>query len=299
MKNWLLAVLSVFATLALNETIFYFANRSEWRNSIALSRDKGRVLGEAPGGERRFEVPESMSSLPAAAEPPVPYDSRLGLVKDAQKIAPGFYDLEYREKFGFMAATPGRTSRARMELVTGETVYDVTYTIDEFRRRVIPGESEKAAARHALFLGCSMTFGEGVAAQETFASAYGRLAKNERVYNSGSIGYGPADLLQRARMDPEYWNGIAEQQGFAVYTFIDDHVNRVFGAMSVTGVWGPRKPYFEDVSGELVYRGTFKSARPFRTELFSWLAKSQFVQFFRLDIPLYYTQGDFAFFAKV
>lgn len=299
MKNWFLSLAAVILTLAAVEGVFYVANRTELRDRIG-SRDSGRVASEAPGSPGLFEIPESMTSLPVVRNVPVPYDSRLDQVVPAQKIADGFYDFEYREKIGFMAAAPRRTSRAQMRLHSGETVYDVTYEIDVHRRRVVPGEASKPAKRHAIFLGCSMTFGEGVAGHEMYTAHFGRLASDERVYNMGSIGYGLGDLLLRSRSDPAYWEGISERGGFAAYTFIDDHINRVFGAMSVTGVWGPRKPFFEDDGkGGIVHRGRYRDVRPIRTWFYGWLMMSQLVQFFKLDIPLYYTQEDFAFFARL
>ena len=134
-------------------------------------------------------------------------------------------------------------------------------------RRVTPIAAASTPTRHALFLGGSVTFGEGVEDDETMPAVIAALEPSLRPYNYGVPGYGAQHpLLQLRAMRP---GDVAEPRGVAIYTFIDDHVRRAAGAAGVVGEWGSGFPAFELRGDRLVHLGSFEEARPAAT----WLAR--------------------------
>jgi hypothetical protein len=167
---------------------------------------------------------------------------------------------------------------------TGATLYDVIYTLDAWGYRVTPVESARRRHQFIGFLGCSVTFGEGVRDGETMPYYIGRLAKRFQPYNYGWRGGGPAEAL-RMFEERDVAAKIPQRLGLWVYTFIDDHVERTIGASKVIA-WGPSKPYYEPTAdGTFVYRGTFAEVWPWRTKAFGLLHRSHIVQAFNVSIP--------------
>lgn len=103
------------------------------------------------------------------------------------------------------------------------TIFDAIYTIGDDGLRVTPGG---AAGPRVVFLGCSYTFGEGVADDETLpARVSAALRGSARVENRAAGGWGPHQMLRlletgRAPITP----------GTRVlYQALGDHVRRVAG----------------------------------------------------------------------
>lgn len=102
---------------------------------------------------------------------------------------------------------------------------DVAYSIDEKSRRVTVGVAD-TADQHALFLGCSFTFGTGVQQEETLPSRFqGIVGDRFKVYNYGEGGYGPSQTLLLLQRD-ELFSDVYPKNGIAIYSFIEDHLNR-------------------------------------------------------------------------
>ena len=96
---------------------------------------------------------------------------------------------------------PG-TSAVRRVTLDGETLFDVTYTIDADGFRVTPGapDADALAGRLDLF-GGSFAFGEGLEDNETLAYHLSRTL-NVEVQNFGIMGGGPHQAL--AILESEY-----------------------------------------------------------------------------------------------
>lgn len=103
------------------------------------------------------------------------------------------------------------------------TVFDAVYTIGDDGLRVTPGDP---AGPRIVFFGCSYTFGEGVADDETLpARVSAALGASARVENRAAGGWGPHQMLRaletgRAPIAP----------GTRVfYQALGDHVRRAAG----------------------------------------------------------------------
>lgn len=150
----------------------------------------------------------------------------------------------------------------------GVNVYRVRYTTDEYHRRITPVERPEERACVALFFGCSFTFGTGVNGGDTLPAQFGRTSDCFVPLNYGFSGYGPQDFWVQTQ-NPELPGQLPHTRGVAIYTFIDDHVNRLAGAPDVVSTWGARLPWIVEENGQLVQRGLFVD----RLSSVDWLAQ--------------------------
>jgi hypothetical protein len=133
----------------------------------------------------------------------------------------------------------------------GTVFFSRLYKIDSFGRRHT--EAKGIRKQHLLLLGCSYTFGTGVEDEDTLPARLGAKLKDAQAYNFGVGGYGPSAILLRSR-HPDYFNGVTQDEGVAIYYFIDDHVPRTLGSYSLVNSWGAGLPWIDD---QLQYRGPF------------------------------------------
>jgi hypothetical protein len=169
------------------------------------------------------------------------------------------------------------------KLPTGETVFEVKYTINENLWRFT--RPPLHAKKHLLLLGCSYIFGSGLNDYETLPSQIAKLSPDFHVYNWGFSGYSASSLLLRIR-NTALRDQVHESKGIAAYYFIDSHINRVMGSMNVVGNWGDYLPNIEEgPKGEFVYKGSFLDSRPRLTKLYKFLVSRAFMRIFRIDIP--------------
>jgi hypothetical protein len=170
--------------------------------------------------------------------------------------------------------------------VGADTLYLTTVSTDSLRRRSTTASSmaPDTLPYHAIFVGCSFTFGHSVSDHETLPSFFSARHAAYQAYNYGVQGYGTQHLpFVLDRIDRE--QDIPQQDGFMVYTFIDDHVRRVIG--SKQSIWFTHGfPYFEPEDGKPVYKGQFDKDRRLTTSLYQLLWKSEFLKFFKFDLPL-------------
>jgi hypothetical protein len=94
---------------------------------------------------------------------------------------------------------PGVFHHRSLDRKTGRVIYDVDYTIDEYRnRQVISAPTGTSVA----FFGDSMTFGQGVPDAETLPQAFSDATGDQRrVLNFAFPGYGPQQLLRALETD--------------------------------------------------------------------------------------------------
>jgi len=179
---------------------------------------------------------------------------------------------------------PGAETRALKN--RGEkTIYDVTYSLDEYGRRTTPVEGSEPGDRYAMFFGGSFTFGEGLNNNETLPSWLAHYSDSITPYNYGHPGYGPQNvltLLQRSDIRDQ----IPEPNGLLIYPIISTHVQRAIGSMIVYSTWGYSMPYYYlDTDGSLERDGNFTTGRPLRSMFYSLIGKSQLFKYLRLDLP--------------
>jgi len=181
----------------------------------------------------------------------------------------------------------GKAGRRAVTLTderTGAAIYDVVYTLDALGYRMTAVDSTRGRNRFIGFVGCSVTFGEGVQDDETLPYHVGQLTTRSQPYNYGRRGGGPAETL-RMFEERDVTADIRQADGVWVYTFIDDHIERTVGASKVIA-WGPWKPYYEITpDGEAVYLGTFEEVWPWRTKAYRLLHRSHIVQALHVSLP--------------
>jgi hypothetical protein len=101
---------------------------------------------------------------------------------------------------GWGPGHPGVFHDRELDGKTGRVIYDVDYTIDEYRnRQVISAPSGTSVA----FFGDSMTFGQGVPDAETLPQAFADATTGYRlrVLNLAFPGYGPQQFLRALETD--------------------------------------------------------------------------------------------------
>jgi hypothetical protein len=94
----------------------------------------------------------------------------------------------------------------------------------------LASDTNGAVKKHALFLGCSWTFGEGLECTSSFPFLFEQLNKDYKSYNYGYSGFGPHQiaLLFDEGINTINQTTIKEPKGFALYTFMFDHLDRVY-----------------------------------------------------------------------
>lgn len=179
-----------------------------------------------------------------------------------------------------------------------ELIYRVKYTIDKHSRRVTPVKNQSARNKHLIFFGCSFTYGVGVNDHETIPFYVAENAPDYMPYNYGFQGHSPSQML--AKLEMGIGDEIAEKDGYAIFTFMGDHISRAIGSMWLVADWGSTAPYYEwDGKSALVNKGTFETGRPFLTSLYKFIGNSNIVKHFKMDFPLRKTQKHFDYVARM
>lgn len=182
----------------------------------------------------------------------------------------------------------------------GRLVYDVVYSIDSLSRRIVPQTAVEGRSRHAVFFGCSNTFGDGLNDGETLPAQFAQYAETFHVYNYAYSGYGPQHALAHLQV-AAFQGGIVETNGVAFYVYLPEgHEKRVIGAMSVFNTWGSHLPCYKfDQAGNVERVGDFVSARPVRNAFYRFLGRSQILKLSRLDVPPAVTASDYRLTAAI
>lgn len=162
----------------------------------------------------------------------------------------------FEDDLGKRAPPPGPYHVVSRLRSTGDTVYDITYTIGEDGFR----ETDNVAPRaHAVvFFGGSYTYGEGVGDGETYPAQFSKaLNHRSRVINAGFSGFGPHQmlrLLETGKVDAATKGPVVA----AYYLMIDNHMNRAAGLHW----WNLNSPrYILDTLGNIQLDGLHRDNR--------------------------------------
>lgn len=141
---------------------------------------------------------------------------------------------------------PNTTATAHKSTQSGKSLYNVSYTTDEFGWRITPS-SDDSSDECVLFFGDSFTIGEGVQDNETLPFYFGTHA-NARIYNFGFHGYGPHQalaLVQSGEVKRVVKDCVSV---LAIYESLPGHIARAGGFSSwEQGTNAPR--FYLDPSG--------------------------------------------------
>lgn len=156
---------------------------------------------------------------------------------------------------GFMIAEPGEMLVTKIAR-NGDTIYNTAYTLIadsgknsiEMNHRVAFKKNIGSDSAELVFLGCSITYGEGIHDQETFAYKTGELC-NTSSSNYGFSGYG---THQAYNIYLNKYNNFSDQKHRTfIYSFIPDHILRA----KCIYPWNVNDPYFELVKDSVVLKG--------------------------------------------
>jgi hypothetical protein len=188
------------------------------------------------------------------------------------------------DEHGLLEPLPGAHRTVATILHSGETLYDVVYTVDDEGRRVVPDHGGPYGS-YAIFVGDSFTYGVGVEDHETLPAAYANLHDGVHVYNYGFQGSGPFDVLARLET-MDFATEIAETTGSIIYLFINEHVLRSRDFLLGTKYRGKRIAYEENDNGRLVRCGTWETCHAFYHDCMVFLASSRIVSLLGFEFPV-------------
>ncbi|MBC7408196.1 MAG: hypothetical protein H7339_07390 [Arcicella sp.] len=158
------------------------------------------------------------------------------------------------------------------------------FSTDTLSRRIIPTNenSKNVRDKYALFLGCSYTYGDGVSDNETMPYFFEQKAQHHLAQNYGFMGYSPLHslaLFQFRSLRKE----IKEQQGFAVYTYINDQIDRVIPASRWIELMKGRFPNL--IRQSMTTDGIFLKKHHVLYDFVLWASNTNTAQYFRIGYP--------------
>jgi len=208
-------------------------------------------------------------------------------------IAP--WDHEYSTPFvqldpllGFSAMPNVEVEAARVR--GDEVAFRARYRTDSYGRRVTPGPAK--APYHAIFMGDSFTFGEGVADGETLPAQFAQHMPQFKPYNYGIGGHSVQNMYLHL-MRPEFPDEIGEDSGILVYTLLQFHLARTLGAMRDTVAWADQLPYLTEEADGFVWRGTFAEGRPWTQRFYRLVSKSRLLAYAQIDLPIVWRRAHY------
>lgn len=186
------------------------------------------------------------------------------------------YSIPYDETFGYRPL-PGANSED-IVIADGKKIREVTYTIAQDGWRIGPQEKSDNCI---LFFGGSMTFGEGLNNDETFAWICGKKTGN-RVNNFSFHGYGPHQMLSGIESG-EVAKCVGKLKAkYAIYTAIPYHPERSAG-LTMWDAYGPKYEIADD--GKPHRNGKFMSK--YAGYIFKGIYSSKlFIRLFNAYVPL-------------
>ncbi len=189
--------------------------------------------------------------------------------------------IQFDQERGYKGI-PNITTNRAIYFSNGTTIYNVTYSIDEFGRR----KNKHTEEPPLILFGGSYTFGEGVEDNETLNYHLTNLT-NYDLYNYGLPGTGTQHMLALLE-DDNFAEEINKTGGKAIYIFIPNHIRRVIGNLYIHKKWyaGWTFPYYKlDKNLKLERKGNFKTGKPITTTIYQILARSQLIKYYKIDLP--------------
>lgn len=154
---------------------------------------------------------------------------------------------------------PNISSVRSTEILYGDTLYDVYYSTDKYGRRIsedtmiIDTTFNKIRTKHAIFLGCSFTFGMGLKYTSTFPYIFEKNHTAYKSYNYSYVGYAPHQncLLFDNGINTLNNTSVPEDSGFCIYSYFDPHLERVYAGSKYLS-WGSDSPDIYIENGQVV-----------------------------------------------
>ncbi|MCB0384007.1 MAG: hypothetical protein KDD43_01340 [Bdellovibrionales bacterium] len=132
-------------------------------------------------------------------------------------------------------------------------IYEATYTIDQFRRRVVfPGE-QRGREAFIIFLGGSNMMGQGLEDEQTLDYQLTSRFEQFKSYNYSVPGYGLGHVMAQAE-NIDFQSQISQKKGLVIYLFPTYHVDRLLGGLQTID-WAGGLPYYRIVDNQVVRSG--------------------------------------------
>ena len=168
----------------------------------------------------------------------------------------------------------------------------LTFSTDSLSRRIVPTNDSSKSARnkYALFLGCSYTYGDGVSDKETMPYFFEQKAQHYLAQNYGFMGYSPLQtlaLFQQRNLRKE----IKEPQGFGVYTYINDQIDRVIPASRWIELMKGRFPNL--IHKSMLTDGIFLKKHHILYDFVQWGGNTNTAQYFRIGYPKIHNESHY------
>lgn len=158
---------------------------------------------------------------------------------------------------------------------------------DSLSRRVTPRAGKAIGPQYALFLGCSYTYGDGVSDDQTLPYYFQCEAPEYESYNYGFLAYSPLHMLTRLQQTP-IREQIPQQNGIAVFTLINDHLDRIIPTSRWIEMTRGKFPYLEE--NTMRTEGTFDVRRKLYTQFLLHFQSWGLKQLLHWNYPKHHTQ---------
>lgn len=216
----------------------------------------------------------------------------------------GYYDYVTKDSIVGWRFMPNCHKVRSTKIINKDTVYDVYYSSDDYSRRInddkriFDNKGPVSAKKHAIFLGCSFTFGQGLDYTSTFPYLFEQENPEFISYNYGFSNYAPQEfcLFFDNGINTINNTSIPEDEGFCFYSFIDDHLNRVYGGSSyLSNANTNDSPEVSVIENQLFFQ-----KRSFFKKLISWiLNNSETLKYFGISITYPKTEAFYLRFAEI
>ena len=178
------------------------------------------------------------------------------------------------------------------------TIYEATYTFDEYRRRVVfPKGSRENKEKFLIYLGGSNMMGEGLEDQDTFDYQLTSQFPQFASYNYSVRGYGLGHVMAQAE-NIDFKSQIPQREGLVIYLFPTFHIDRLLGGLETIG-WAGGLPHYRLEDDQLVRAGFVHSTRWLYALAGKLYSKSFFRTKYYLAGPFKITREDLEFSCRV
>lgn len=214
------------------------------------------------------------------------------------KISGPNYAIEKDSVVGY--TLPADTTLNYTKAVNDSVIYNTGFSTNSFGLRICPktDSTQLLPPKHALFFGCSFTFGEGLNSNETLEYNFEQQNKDYKSYNFGLSGYGPQQNLARLERG-QIEKYVTQKNGVAIYTYIPDHMRRAIPGTTGYYMHGGVSPDYHWQADSLVYSGFSGNATWFKKFIYKTVTSSNICRYFKIGYPFYYNQKDRKFIAQM
>jgi hypothetical protein len=182
--------------------------------------------------------------------------------------------------------SPSRTRLGR----SGMPLWDHEYcTTDKGYRKTPEVDPQATKEKFLAIIGCSFTFGLGVADHQTLPAQLSKYFPSHQMYNFGYPAASLAEFLADSYTNPDpIWHDVQEPHGTFVYYFLDVHIQRFTRSlMAMRDITAGKRPVFSlgNDDTEPMYLGTSKALFPYSTKAKLYFSRSAILRSIHFDYP--------------